>query len=162
MKKIFLLSMLTSIAMICACQKKDSAAQQQLAQRNAELDRRETALDERVNALNERVNSLDGRVKALAEKERATAAETIATGPETQVPDPAQVQAERHRAIQQLSAMIPSRSQIEEAEKEREILRAQKVPGLGTLQSQQQLGADELERIRQRKLEAAGISPAPQ
>jgi hypothetical protein len=37
MKKLFLLSMLTSVAMICACQKKDSAAEEQLTQPKMEL-----------------------------------------------------------------------------------------------------------------------------
>jgi hypothetical protein len=41
MKKIFLLSMLISLAMICSCQKKDSTTEQQLAQRKTELDARE-------------------------------------------------------------------------------------------------------------------------
>ena len=39
--------------MICACQKQDSAAEAQLAQRKAELDTREKALDEREKALSE-------------------------------------------------------------------------------------------------------------
>src|SRR5207249_322660 len=45
MKKIFVLSMLISFAMICSCQKQDTAAEQQLAQRKAELDERENAKD---------------------------------------------------------------------------------------------------------------------
>jgi len=60
MKKMFLLSMIISFAMICSCQKQDSAAeQQQLAQRKTEVDTRETALIERLNALDEKVNALD-------------------------------------------------------------------------------------------------------
>ena len=51
--------MLISFAMICSCQKQDSAAEQ-LAQRKAELDAREKALDER-----EKVRC---KVKALDEK----------------------------------------------------------------------------------------------
>jgi len=51
MKRMFVLSMLISFAMICACQKRDSAAEAQLAQRKAELDTREKALDEREKAL---------------------------------------------------------------------------------------------------------------
>ena len=46
--------MLIPLAMICSCQKQDSAAEQQLAQRKAELDTREKALDEREKALAER------------------------------------------------------------------------------------------------------------
>jgi hypothetical protein len=54
MKRMFVLSMLISFAMICACQKRDSAAEAQLAQRKAELDTREKALDEREKALSRR------------------------------------------------------------------------------------------------------------
>jgi len=39
MKKIFALSVLTSVAMICSCQKKDSAAEEQLTQLKTELAR---------------------------------------------------------------------------------------------------------------------------
>src|SRR4029453_5755727 len=59
MKKLFALSMLIPLAMVCSCQKQDAAAEQQLAQRKVELDTREKALDE--------------REKALAEKEKAIA-----------------------------------------------------------------------------------------
>ena len=51
---MFVLSMLISFAMICACQKRDSAAEAQLAQRKTELDTREKALDEREKALSRR------------------------------------------------------------------------------------------------------------
>jgi predicted acyl esterase len=54
MKRMFVLSMLISFAMICACQKRDSAAEAQLAQRKAELDKREKALNEREKALSRR------------------------------------------------------------------------------------------------------------
>ena len=81
-----------------------SAAEQQLAQRKAEADAREKVLDERMNALDE-------RVKALAEKEKAIGTPwRTTTDVQAQTFDPAQVQAERDRAIQQFSAEI--RSQI--------------------------------------------------
>jgi hypothetical protein len=54
MKKLFVLSTLLPLAMVCSCQKQDAAAEQQLAQRKAELDTREKALDEREKALAER------------------------------------------------------------------------------------------------------------
>jgi hypothetical protein len=54
MKKLFVLSMLIPLAMVCSCQKQDAAAEQQLAQRKAELDTRERALDEREKALAQR------------------------------------------------------------------------------------------------------------
>src|SRR5207249_538697 len=97
MKKIFILSMLIPLAMICSCQKQDSAAEAQLAQRKAELDSREKALDE--------------REKAVAEREKAVANSRIIQ-PRRQVPDAAQVNAEREKRIQQLPpelrALIPA------------------------------------------------------
>ncbi len=81
--------MLISFAMICSCQKQDSPAEQQLAQRKTEVDARETALIERLNALDEKVNALDNKVKALAEKEQTTLnAGTTATGVQGQTSDP--------------------------------------------------------------------------
>ena len=54
MKRLFVLSMLIPLAMVCSCQKQNAAAEQQLAQRKAELDTREKALNEREKALAER------------------------------------------------------------------------------------------------------------
>jgi len=54
MKKLFVLLMLISFAMICSCQITRLTAEQQLAQRKTELDARENALDEREKALAER------------------------------------------------------------------------------------------------------------
>jgi hypothetical protein len=148
MKKMFLLSMLVSFAMICSCQKEDSAAEQQLAQRKTELDARETALIERLNALDEKVNALDKKVKALFEKKQATLnAGTTATGVQGQTPDPAQVTAERDRAIQQFLALIPNPSHVtagDPAKQERPAAR--------------QLGPEDLQRQWQRNLDKAKMS----
>jgi chromosome segregation ATPase len=115
MKKLFALTMLISFAMICSCQKQDSTAERQLAQRKAELDAREKALDE--------------REKALAEREKATAsARTISPAIQSrgQVRDPAEVKAERDRRLQQLppdvQKLIPDPSQVQ-AERDRIIQR---------------------------------------
>ena len=152
MKKIFILSMIISFAMICSCQKQDSAAEQQLAQRKAELNAREQALDERVNALDERMNGLDERVKALAEKEKATAnARTIPTGVQGQIPDPAQVQAERDRAIQQFRAdfraRIPDPSKVTAGD-----------PAKQARPAPRQLGPEHLQRLWQQNLDKAKMS----
>jgi len=153
MKRILVLTMLVSFVMICSCQKKDSAAEQQLAQRKVELDAREEALAEQMNALNERLNALDERVKALAEKERTTAnARTNPTDTQGQSPNPAQVQAERDSLVQQFSNSVPDHSQLkaEKAGKESEIQQ----------QSQRQLEEfqQERERVRQLKLTGAWMS----
>jgi hypothetical protein len=89
MKKLFTLTMLISFAMICSCQRQNSAAEQQLAQRKAELDAREKALDE--------------REKALAEREKLTTnIRTIPPVVPRRPADAAQVKAERDRRLQQL------------------------------------------------------------
>jgi hypothetical protein len=160
MKNILVLSMLVSFVMICSCQRKDSAAEQQFAQRKVELDAREQALDERMNALNERVNALDERVKALAEKEKATAnARTSPTDTQGQIPNPAQEQAERDSLVQQFSNSVPDQSQLKAEKAER------------TRSSQEQLGQSQSaqeEKLRaiESKWHAAGTSsgavyPAP-
>ena len=148
MKKFLIPSMLISVAMICSCQKQDSAAEQQLAQRKAELDAREKALDERVNALDERVNVLNGRVNALAEKQKAMAnVRTIPTDPQTQISDPAQVQAERDAAIQQFRALIPNPSQVTAGD-----------PAKQARPAPRQLGPEDLQRQWQQNLDKAKMS----
>jgi DNA repair exonuclease SbcCD ATPase subunit len=108
MKKIFILPTFISLAMICSCQKQDSVAEQELAQRKTELDARENRLDERMNELGEKVEALDGRVKMLAEKQKIANAGTSLNGVQRETSDPAQEQAERER-IQQLSAEMRAR-----------------------------------------------------
>ena len=153
MKKIFILSMLISFAMICSCQKQDSAAEQQPAQRKTELDARETALIERLNALDEKVNALDEKVKVLAEKEKTTAnAETIPTGAQSQdvIPDPAQAKPKETGAIQQFRAEfgpIPNPSKVTAGDPAK-----QKRPAA------RQLGPEDLQRQWQQNLDKAKMS----
>ena len=106
MKRIFVLSTFICFAMICACQKQDSTAEAQLAQRKAELDTREKALDEREKALGE-------REKAIT-KFRAIPSDLQSRRPAV---DPEQAKAERDRRIQQLppelQALIRDRSLLD-------------------------------------------------
>ena len=111
MKRIFILSTLICFGMICACQKQDSATEAQFAQRKAELDTREKALDERETALSEREKALaDSRIIRSRQQAR----------------NPAEVEAEREKRLQQLPpeirALIPDRAQMDSARlaKERE------------------------------------------
>ena len=114
MKRMFLFSTFISIAMICSCQKHDSAAEAQLAQRKVELDTREKALDERAKALEE-------REKAIA-RFRAIPSDLQSRRPAV---DPEQARAAREKRIQQLPpelrALIPDRSSLDArtAEKDR-------------------------------------------
>lgn len=106
MKRMLVLCVLISFAMICACQKQDSAAEAQLAQRKAELDAREKALDEREKAVSE-------WEKAIT-KFRAIPSDLQSRTP---VVDPEQAKAERDRRIQQLppelQALIRDRSLLD-------------------------------------------------
>jgi hypothetical protein len=145
MKKMFLLSMLVSFAMICSCQKQESAAEQQLVQRKVELDAREEALAERKSALDE-------REKALAQREKAIAnIRAIPSGIEGQTPDPEQAKAERDRRIQQLPpefrALIPDRSQVAAGNRKKQERPAPR-----------QLGPEDLQRQWQRNLDKAKMS----
>ena len=106
MKRIFVLSTFISFAMICACQKQDSAAEAQLAQRKAELDTREKALDEREKALGEWEKAI---TKFRAIPSDLQSRKTVV--------DPEQAKAERERRIQQLppelQALIRDRSLLD-------------------------------------------------
>src|ERR671931_1662216 len=116
MKRMFILSMLIAFAMICSCQKQDSTAEAQLAQRKTELDAREEALAQREKAVDE-------REKAVAEREKALANSRVIQS-QRQAPDAAQAEAERQRRIQQLPpelrALIPDRSRIEAGKVEKD------------------------------------------
>jgi hypothetical protein len=104
MKRIFILSTFICFAMICACQKQESVTEAQLAQRKTELDTREKALDEREKALNEREKAVaNGRVMQPGQQAR----------------NPADVEAEKEKRLQQLPpelrALIPNREQMNAA-----------------------------------------------
>jgi hypothetical protein len=144
MKNMFVLPLLIASAMICSCQKQDSTAEAQLAQRKTELDVREEALVQREKAVDE-------REKAVAEREKAIANGRIIQ-PQRQAPDAAQAEAERQRRIQQLPpelrALIPDRSRMDAGKAEKDPAAQQAV------QSQRSL-----EDARRKKM--SGI-PAPQ
>jgi myosin heavy subunit len=159
MKKIFILPTFISLAMICSCQKQESAAEQELAQRKTDLDARENALDERMNALDGKVKALDEKVNALAEKEKTTAnARTIPTDVQPQISDPALVQAERDAAIQRFSTEI--RARIPDNSK----MKAEKDGMTQERLLQRQRGLEQLQSQKQSKFEMSGraIFPAPQ
>jgi uncharacterized protein (DUF3084 family) len=116
MKRNFILSMLILFAMICSCQKQDSTAEQQLAQRKTELDAREDALIEKEKVAEEREKALDKRENALAENEKAAANARMIPPAQSSdtISDPTQTKAERDRKIQEIAAefraMIPNSS----------------------------------------------------
>jgi hypothetical protein len=154
MKKFWVLSVIIAFAMICSCQKQDSAAEQQLPQRKTEVDARDTALIERLNALDEKVDALDKKVKTLSEKGQTTFnAGTTDTGVQGhtavqgQTPDPAEVTAERDRAIQQFRALLPNPSRVRAGD-----------PAKPGRPGARQLGPEDLQRQWQQNLDKAQMS----
>ena len=109
-----MLPTLIALAIICSCQKQDSTADAQLAQRKTELDAREKALDE--------------REKALVEREKAVANSRVIQSRQ-QARNPAEVEADREKRLQQLPpelrALIPNPAQVDSARlaKQREAAR---------------------------------------
>ena len=149
--------MLISFAMICSCQKQDSTAEAQLAQRKTELDVREETLVQREK-------TVDEREKAVAEREKAIANPRIIQS-RRQVPDAAQAEAERQGRIQQLPpelrALIPDRSRLEAAKAEKDAVTkdpsVQTQRGLGQSQSNIQRKFDAMQK---RQMSGAAASPA--
>jgi len=120
--------------MICSCQKQDSTADAQLAQRKTELDAREKALDK--------------REKAVSEWEKAVANSPMIQSRQ-QVRNPAEVEADREKRLQQLPpelrALVPNPAQVDSARlaKEREAARQ------GQTSDPAQAKADRERRIQQ-------------
>ena len=107
-RMVFVLSTLACFAIICACQKQDSAAEAQLARRKAELDTREKALDEREKAL--------GDWEKAMTKFRAVPSHLESRKPPV---DSEEAKSQRERRIQQLppelQALIRGRSLLDPA-----------------------------------------------
>jgi hypothetical protein len=102
MKKLFVLSILIPCALVCSCQKQDSTAEQQLAQRKAELDAREKALDEREKALATRENfATKPRIPAVARVAPAEPQRTVPPELKGLIADPSQGRADREQRMQE-------------------------------------------------------------
>ena len=106
MKRMFILPLLISFGVICACEKQDSGAEVQLVQRKAELDAREKALNDREKTL--------GEWEKAITKSRAIPPDFQSRRPAV---DPEQMKAERERRMQQLppelQALIRDRSLLD-------------------------------------------------
>jgi hypothetical protein len=99
-KKFSALSTCISLAIICSCQKQDSNAEQQVAQRKTELDAREKALDEREKALAER-EKLVAKPRVAPVPRRARPQRTIPPELQGLVADPNQLRTEREQRMQE-------------------------------------------------------------
>src|SRR5436305_10582637 len=112
MKKLFVLSMLVPLAMVCSGQNQDAAADHQLAQRRAELDTREKALDEREKALAEREKAVaraamvpaDRQLRALKKDAASNVPPSATIPPGLAPPDTSQLNASRAERMEELRA----------------------------------------------------------
>ena len=102
MKKTLALSLLIPFALVCSCQKQDSTAEQQLAQRKTELDAREKALDEREKALADRAKIvMRPRVVPVPRTARAASQWTVPPDLQGLMADPSQLRTEREQRMQE-------------------------------------------------------------
>ncbi len=134
MKKLFALSMFIPLALLCCCQKQDTAAEQQLAQRKAELDAREKALQDREKALAERQKILahatmippDSQLRALKKDDSSNAPAAATVPPGLAPPDNSQLRASREKRMEELRALRQRR--LEAIQK----MRSMRQPNAGT------------------------------
>src|SRR5262245_33225623 len=123
MKKTFALSLLIPFALVCSCQKQDSTAEQQLAQRKTELDAREKGLDDREKALTEREKVMTKRPKQRVDLSQVPRIAPVE--PQRSVPpdlkgllaDPSQLRTEREQRMQERLAQ--RQRKMEEIQKRR-------------------------------------------
>ena len=102
MKKNLALSLLIPFALVCSCEKQDSTAEQQLAQRKTELDAREKALDEREKALAERQKLVvKPRIAPVPRTAPAASRRTIPPDLQGLMADPNQARTEREQRMQE-------------------------------------------------------------
>jgi hypothetical protein len=102
MKKTLALSLLIPFALVSSCQKQDSTAEQQFAQRKTELDAREKALDEREKALEEREKLVaQPRVPSVPRIAPAEPQRTVPPELKGLMADPSQLRTEREQRIQE-------------------------------------------------------------
>ena len=118
MKKIFVLSLLIPFVLLCSCEKQDSTAEQQLAQRKTELDAREKALDERQKALAEREKLVaKPRVPSIPRIAPAEPQRTVPPELKGLMADPSQLRTEREQRIQE--RLAERQRKMEEVQKMR-------------------------------------------
>jgi len=102
MKKNLVLSLLIPFALVCSCQKQDSTAEQQLAQRKAELDARQQALDEKEKTLTERPKLVvKPRATPVPRSEAAEPQRTVPPELQGLMADPSQMRTEREQRMQE-------------------------------------------------------------
>jgi predicted nucleic acid-binding Zn-ribbon protein len=119
MKKVFILFLLIPFTLVCSCQKQDSTAEQQLAQRRAELDAREKALDEKEKALSAREKSAaTSRIARVPRVQPAESQRSVPPELKGLIADPSQARSEREQRMQERLAQ--RQQKLDEIRKMRE------------------------------------------
>jgi len=116
MKRTFALSLLIPFALVCSCDKRDSIAEQQLAQRKQELDAREKALEEKEKAWAERQKFV-ARPRPVPVPRPRPAEPRRTIPPEFQglIPDSSQMRTEREQRMQE--RLAERQRKVEEIQK---------------------------------------------
>src|SRR5215471_21686591 len=118
MKKNLVLSLLIPFALVCSCQKQDSTAEQQLAQRKAELDARQQALDEKEKTLTERPKLVvKPRATPVPRSEAAEPQRTVPPELQGLMADPSQMRTEREQRMQE--RLAERQRKLEEVQRRR-------------------------------------------
>jgi hypothetical protein len=142
MKKRFVLSLLIPFALVCSCQKQDTTAEQQLAQRKAEVEAREKALDEREKDLTDREKlAAKPRVPAVPRVSPAEPQRSIPPELKGLIADPSHARTDREQRMQERLA-----------ERQRKMDEIQKMRAARSLQRPQATAS---------ATEAASPSPSP-
>ena len=122
MKKTLALLLLIPFALVCSCEKQDSIAEQQLAQRKTELDAREKALDEREKALAAREKLVvKPRIAPVPRVAPAGSQRTIPPELQGLMADPNQARTEREQRMQE---------RLAERQRKMEEIQRMRVPAL--------------------------------
>jgi hypothetical protein len=114
MKKLFVAPALIILMAVSSCQKQDSTAEQELAERKAQLDAREKGLDTREK-------TLDARDRVTTDTRATTGLQAVPPDAQAElkrlIPDAAHVKAERQRRLQE--RMAQRQRKLEEIQKAR-------------------------------------------
>ena len=124
MEKTLAVSLLIAFALVCSCEKQDSTAEQELAQRKTQLDAREKSLDEREQALAKREKLLvKPRIAPGPRTASAPRQRPVPTGRQGRMADPSQLSTEREQRMQE--RLAERRRRMEEVQKIPPLLRSQ-------------------------------------
>ena len=119
MEKTLAVSLLIAFALVCSCEKQDSTAEQELAQRETQLDAREKALDEREQALAKREKLLvKPRIAPRPRTAPSPRQRPVPADRQGRMADPSQLSTEREQRMQE--PLAERRRRMEEVQRMRD------------------------------------------